>query len=427
MNKELTIVMTTDENYILQTRVAIWTLLEAGEKDSFFNIYILCDSQLEECKREKIYVIQKKWTNVHISFKEINESIFMNAKTTSYIPKSSFYRILIPDIIEGDRCLFLDGDIIINTDLSEIYNIDLTGKYLAGVKDCMLQCNMKEYENYGDTIGIPGMSEYINAGVLLMNLTLMRDEDMSRTFISCLKDYYMFMDQDIMNKCCFGKIVQLDLKYNFCADYYKKTDKLKGTFFSQREIDDVNKGFGILHFPGKYKPWNCIRTGGADLWWKCAERALSAVDYEELYNSAVENTQKNDWEYILNRCKNIKDVIIIGFSDIGKDVADSLMRCGIENIKCFCDNNREKQLLEYNAIKVLSIDHADLEYPEALWINTSQAGARDINKQLLLKGIRKDSILVYTVKSKLYYENIDEQYREYEAKQYRMKQYGEMN
>lgn len=53
MNKELTIVMTTDENYILQTRVAIWTLLEAGEKDSFFNIYILCDSQLEECKREK--------------------------------------------------------------------------------------------------------------------------------------------------------------------------------------------------------------------------------------------------------------------------------------------------------------------------------------------------------------------------------------
>lgn len=424
MKRELSVVMTMDQNYILQIRVAIWSLLASAGKETFFHIHILCTNQLVQEEREKIYDIQKQWGNVDICFIEVNKKIFQNSKTTAYVSESSFYRLIISDVVDGERCLFLDGDILVNTDLTKVYNTDLTGKYMAGVRDCMFQCNMKEYESHGKEIGIPTMGEYVNAGVLLMNLEMIRDNNISKAFISCLSDYYKFMDQDIINKCCFGKIGNLDLKYNFFADYYKRTERLRGTSFSQREIEEADKQISILHFPGKYKPWNFTRMRGAHQWWESARKALTPEDYDALYQHAVENTCKNDWESILGRCKEAEDIVIVGFSDIGRDMADSLKCCGIKTTRCFCDNSKEKQLSEYDHLTVFSVDEAYQRYPQALWINTSQNSAGEISKQLTSKGIVESSILVYTYKTEQYYDNLDERYQAYEAGQLALKQYG---
>ena len=51
--KIVSIVMTTDKNYILQTRVAIWSMLNSAKENTFFNIFILCDTNLKKEHREK--------------------------------------------------------------------------------------------------------------------------------------------------------------------------------------------------------------------------------------------------------------------------------------------------------------------------------------------------------------------------------------
>ena len=95
---------------------------------------------------------------------------------------ASFYRLVISDMVDDEKCLFLDGDIIVNSDLSELYCTDLEGVYLAGVKDCCIQHDMERQASYKDVLAIPTMDNYINAGVLLMNLQLLRDHAMKEVF-----------------------------------------------------------------------------------------------------------------------------------------------------------------------------------------------------------------------------------------------------
>lgn len=368
--------------------------------------------------------IKGQWDNVDICFDEINEAIFQNAKSVAYIPVSSFYRLVISDILEDERCLFLDGDLIINTDLTEIYDIDLTGKYLAGVKDCGIQRDMGEYHSYKDELEIPTMDGYINAGVLVMNLDLIRKNGMNKAFISCMNHYYKMMDQDILNKCCFGKIKYLDLKYNLFVDYYKRLYLLEKTAFSQREISNADMCNGIIHFTGKYKAWNFFTVRGSHLWWEYAKKALSVDDYDEMHKRAIEVTQKNDWKYIIKRCAESGDIVVAGFSDIGRDAADSLKRCGIDSIRCFCDNNKDKETAQYHDWTVYSMNAAYEKYPKALWINTSQVSAKIISRQLMAMGVKEEDILIYISKSEKYYDNLDDQYKEYEKKLLAFKQSG---
>ncbi len=417
--------MTTDKEYILQTRVAIWSMLDSAEEETFFEIYILCHPKLEKDDREKLYEIQKKWNNMVIKFKEIDYQIFQNAKSVAHVPVASFYRLIISSVLENKRCLFLDGDIIINSDLSNIYDMDLTDKYLAGVKDCKIHANIMEEMSYSSKLDIPSMEGYINAGVLLFNLDLIRKDKMDVKFLKEIDNYYRYMDQDIINKCCFERIKYLDLKYNLFVDYYGREKQLQNSF-SEEEIKEANEKFEILHFAGQYKPWNYIRIRGSHLWWKYAKKALDVNEYNKLYGKAVEIAKKSDWKYILEQCMNEKNIIIVGFSEIGKDVAESLRRCGVIQIRCFCDNNKNKQLSVYNDLKIYSIDEAFDKYPKASWINTSQRYYKEINEQLREIGIQKNKVIVYLNKSYSYFNLLEERYIRYEEKQLDLKRSGKL-
>ena len=56
---------------------------------------------------------------------------------TSHKALSSYYRLLVGDLLpkELDKCIFLDVDICVCKDLSEIFNIDIKDNYIAGVLD----------------------------------------------------------------------------------------------------------------------------------------------------------------------------------------------------------------------------------------------------------------------------------------------------
>ena len=417
MKKNLSIIMTTDKNYILQTRVAIWSMLNSAKKNIFFNIYILCNSQLEKADRESVFSLREKWNNMIVSFIEIDEQIFQNAKSVAYIPVASFYRLIISSVLKESRCLFLDGDIIVNSDLSNIYNIDLSAKYLAGVKDCRIHANINKEMQYCSKLNIPTIEGYVNAGVLVLNLDLIRKDGIDSKFLREMHNYYQYMDQDIINKCCFGKINYLDLKYNLFNDYYKKIDLLRTDCFSEIEKKEADEKFAIMHFAGRYKPWNSRRIRGSELWWNYAKKALDTEDYNEIYNKVVETDKKSDWIYILEKCKDAEDIIVIGFSQIGKNVVESLRRCGVIQIRCFCDNSKEKQLYGYDNLKVYSFERALKRYPKALWINTSQKYRDEINTQLYKMGVLQNKIVVYFNKADSYYDLLDEQYKEYEEEQ----------
>ena len=55
MYRKIHVVLTSDANYILQTRIAIWSMLKASHTDYMYVVHVLCSRQLESSDRNKIY------------------------------------------------------------------------------------------------------------------------------------------------------------------------------------------------------------------------------------------------------------------------------------------------------------------------------------------------------------------------------------
>ena len=103
---------------------------------------------------------------------------------------------IFPDL---DRILSLDVDTMVRTDISSLWDIDLDGYYIAGCSE--------PHHNRDGIISV-------NAGVIMMNLEMMRD-GRADILMDCLNVHELaFVDQDAMTCLCQGRILELDNRYN---------------------------------------------------------------------------------------------------------------------------------------------------------------------------------------------------------------------
>ena len=96
--------------------------------------------------------------------------------------------------------LWLDCDTIVLDDISDLFSVDLSGFYYAGV---MEPAKSKD------------VFRYINAGVLLCNLELLRGMCKEQEMIAFLNVCKLqWVDQDIINLLCQGRIRVIESIYN---------------------------------------------------------------------------------------------------------------------------------------------------------------------------------------------------------------------
>ena len=113
----------------------------------------------------------------------------------------SLMRLAMPLILtDEDTALYMDVDALTARDIKEIWDTNLDGKYLAAVAE-PIKCR----EPF----------TYFNAGVMLMNLQLLRDSGKAREMIDYVNNVPLtYPDQDTINLLCQGKIVKLGGEWN---------------------------------------------------------------------------------------------------------------------------------------------------------------------------------------------------------------------
>lgn len=105
---------------------------------------------------------------------------------------------LIPEI--PDKILYLDIDMMVNKDITELYNIDISNYEYAAVK-----------EKYGSVFIWP---DYINAGMLLLNIKKIKETGLLEKARHLIKSRKMlFADQDAIYRSTTKKLL-LPRKYN---------------------------------------------------------------------------------------------------------------------------------------------------------------------------------------------------------------------
>lgn len=180
------------KNYYDKARPSIRSMLMNGDTDK---IYVLSEGGFthEDPKVEEVDVSGQTW----ISRQSPNY-----AKRFSWMVmmRAAMHRIF-PGV---SRILSIDADTIVTGDISELWDLDLDGYYLAGAKEPL------------KSKGGPYQQEklYINCGVLMMNLDELRDGKGDQIIEILNKTEFPFVEQDAFNHYCQGKILEIPSAYN---------------------------------------------------------------------------------------------------------------------------------------------------------------------------------------------------------------------
>ena len=143
------IAMASDNKYMPYTYVAIYSLLKNKAPDTVYNIYLLHSVNLKKKFIKNLDKLVKKY-NCLIKFIDMGNSYKNQKSRLSHISYTTFYRLLLPEILDKiSYCIWLDGDVIVQKDLTLLYNIDMGDNYIAGVRDAYEVINPNYFRNLG--------------------------------------------------------------------------------------------------------------------------------------------------------------------------------------------------------------------------------------------------------------------------------------
>ena len=193
-------------------------------------IHILHDNTLSTENRDKFSYLAGRYNQL-VEFYNVEELcadeiaeiklLFPNANKTRY-SIGMFYRFLIPNVLPNDisKALYLDADIIVNLDISELWRIDLGDKVLATVPD--IECNHVTHAQDSKSKflinnGFVSYEDYFCSGVLLLNLNRFREENNNiKAGMKFLNEHpeMQYPDQDILNYLYSKDYVKIHEKFD---------------------------------------------------------------------------------------------------------------------------------------------------------------------------------------------------------------------
>lgn len=286
-----------DDNYAPYLAVSMRSLIDNASPDYQYNIYILID-KLNEFNT----TVLCNMATDNVSVETINVTKKLDAlgdmlHLRDYYTKTTYYRFFIPALFpQYERGLYLDCDIVVKGDISQLYNVPLGDNILAAApEEIMLMVDV--FGTYVEAVLEVPRNEYFSAGILVMNLEKMRRVALEEQFVDILgrRTFRVTQDQDYLNVLCRGDFLMLDSGWNKTACYDAPVDT------------PVN----IIHYKINWKPWHYRGVRFEDDFWYYAEMtpyadllyamrdsysaAQSANDqlqYENLVAQALSDTAK---------------------------------------------------------------------------------------------------------------------------------------
>lgn len=192
-------------------------------------------------------------SDIQIHNIKITDRYFKDTPVLERLPEESFYRLLaflyLPDNVE--KCLYLDPDIYILKSLLPLYDIDMEDTYVVAAGHMHGIANVINKAR----LGCIEQKRYFNSGVMLMNLSAIRQNFTLDNVLECLENNAQRLilgDQDMANILFGKKTIFIDeCIYNLderTFRYYNKKNLL--------DLDTVKQITAIVHYNGKFKPWN---------------------------------------------------------------------------------------------------------------------------------------------------------------------------
>ena len=284
--KEIPIFFTIDNSYAPYISVAIKSIIENASKDYNYKLIVL-HQELNQENMDKISSLEKEGFEIKFVYmKDGLETItdrVENRLRCDYFTLTIYFRLFIPDMFpEYDKGIYIDSDVVVPGDISKLYNHELGNNLIGACADKSV-VDVPELAKYmEEAVGV-SRYEYVNSGVLLMNLKEMRETEFTKKFLTLLNKYHfdcIAPDQDYLNAMCNRKILYIDESWDAMPTEGKEP------------LANPN----LIHYNLFQKPWCYDNIQYEEYFWKYAKQTKYYEQIVEFKNNYSEEQKQSDRE-----------------------------------------------------------------------------------------------------------------------------------
>ncbi|MCF7521457.1 glycosyltransferase [Neisseria sp. ZJ106] len=239
MNQRLKIVFGADYYYAKQVETTLKSICCHNRDVDFYLLNRDFPSEWFETISAHLALLGSTISNIYVS----NETI-ADFDTYPHInSEATYFRYFIPELIDEDKVLYLDCDLVVNGSLNDFFRLDLGNAFVAAVKDPIaVEYHQQENE--------------FNAGVLLINNALWRQEKICQKALDYTERNKQLIrngDQEVLNVLFRGRWLSCSRNFNYQTGIefmWHKAGK------SPLMVDDFSRQLPLVaHYSTAAKPW----------------------------------------------------------------------------------------------------------------------------------------------------------------------------
>ena len=241
---------------------AIHSIRENASPDFRYHIHILTDDISEENRRKLSALGTDSFCIEFHPLSRLLRSLPAVEKLSqhcfgAFSSLTIYFRLFIPELFpQYDKGIYLDADLVVPGDISWLYREPLGRRLVGAVADYSIQKIAPFMQYIDEYVGVDHKN-YVNSGVLLLNMKRLREVDLSGRFLSWVEKYGLETvapDQDYLNALCWAGIQYLDPDWNAMPS----------------ECLSVMDNPQIIHFNLASKPWLNEQVPYDQVFWKYA-------------------------------------------------------------------------------------------------------------------------------------------------------------
>lgn len=169
-----------------------------------------------------------------------------------YISADTYIRLFVPETLDKsiDKILYMDVDMVVIGDISDIFKVDLGNNLLAAIMDT-------PKKNRNERLGIPQEYGYFNAGLLMINVQKWKELGLTSKCIQFITEHSSLIrqhDQDVLNALAFNMWQRIPFKWNMLNSFFYTPPFIASEYI--KEMEECYKDVRIAHYSGAVKPWH---------------------------------------------------------------------------------------------------------------------------------------------------------------------------
>lgn len=331
--EKLTFVLAGDYGYIRYIEATLKSICYHHDN---CKVYILNQDIPQEWfigVREKMGQKQSELVDVKLTSGLVSET-WKLPPLGPHINHMTFARYFISQFVEEDLVLYLDSDTIVTRPLTALFELDLGTNLLAAAKV------------------IYGLEDRFNAGMLLINNKLWREENVQEQLIDITNrehDNLLEADQTVLNMLAKNRYLVLDDTYNFQIGYDRLAEEREQYFVLEKSTNPLP---AVIHYLTDDKPWNLSSFSRLrEVWWR-----YSMMDWSEITSHKTPRKKRDI--FIMTASQSLEQIEFLAMNltnSIIHIAATTLMGDYLNSLRKYENIRLYPSILEWNCKKLIEL------------------------------------------------------------------------